>query len=250
MLPTNKNEFTSLELVELINQFREQEGNRKELAHGDFMKVIRDEFEEEIHAGNISLMSQDIEIGNGATRKSPMYILNLHQSRQVLVRESKYVRRAVIAYIDKLEQSALPQDYPSALRALADQAERTQKLMLENKMKDQQIAELKPRADYTDKILKNTGLVTISQIAKDYGMSGTAMNNKLHELGIQYKQSGQWLLYAKYHNCGYVHSETIPITRSDGREDIVMNTKWKQKGRLFLYEKLKAVGILPVIEKE
>lgn len=60
-------------------------------------------------------------------------------------------------------------------------------------VKDQIIGELKPRADYTDKILQNKGLVTITQIAKDYGMTGQEMNQKLHELGIQYKQSGQWL---------------------------------------------------------
>lgn len=119
----------------------------------------------------------------------------------------------------------------------------------ENKQKDQVIGELQPRADYTDNILKNTGLVTISQIAKDYGMSGNKMNEKLHGLGVQFKQSGQWLLYSKYHDKGYTHSETIPITRTDGRKDVKMNTKWTQKGRLFLYNLLKENGILPVIEQ-
>lgn len=117
-------------------------------------------------------------------------------------------------------------------------------------VQEQQIKELKPRADYTDKILQNKGLVTITQIAKDYGMSGNKLNEKLHELGVQYKQSSQWLLYAKYQDKGYTHSETVNITRSDGRPDIKMNTKWTQKGRLFLYELLKADGIFPVIERE
>lgn len=118
-----------------------------------------------------------------------------------------------------------------------------------NLILSQQIGELKPKADYTDKILKNKGLVTITQIAKDYGMSGQAMNELLHELGIQYKQSGQWLLYKEYHDKGYTHSETIDIVRSDGRPDIKMNTKWTQKGRLFLYELLKTIDVLPVIEQ-
>lgn len=117
-------------------------------------------------------------------------------------------------------------------------------------IKDQVIGELKPRADYTDKILRNPGLVTITQIAKDYGMSAIEMNRKLHELGIQFKQSDQWLLYSKYHNMGYTHSETVDIVRADGRPDIKMNTKWSQKGRLFLYNKLKAHGITPVIERK
>ena len=76
------------------------------------------------------------------------------------------------------------------------------------------------------------------------------MNKLLASLGIQYKQSGQWLLYSKYHDKGYTHSETIQITRSDGRPDIAMETKWTQKGRLYLYERLKKEGILPLIEQE
>lgn len=123
-----------------------------------------------------------------------------------------------------------------------------QRLIEEVNVKNQVIGELKPKADYTDKILKNPGLVTITQIAKDYGMSGQEMNRILHELGIQFKQSGQWLLYREFHGKGYTHSETVDITRADGRPDVKMNTKWTIKGRLFLYDKLKEAGIIPIIE--
>lgn len=114
---------------------------------------------------------------------------------------------------------------------------------------EQLIGELKPKADYTDRILQNKGLVTITQIAKDYGMSGQAMNEKLHEMKIIYKLGKQWLLYVKYHGKGYTHSETVDFTRKDGTPDVTMNTKWTQKGRLFLYNELKKVGILPTIER-
>ncbi len=129
--------------------------------------------------------------------------------------------------------------------------ERAKNKVLETSVavKDQLIGELKPKADYTDRILQNKGLVSISQIAKDYGMTGQALNAKLHELKIQYKQGNQWLLYAKYQACGYTHSKTIDITRSDGSKDVVMETKWTQKGRLFIYEQLKADRIIPVIER-
>ncbi|HBG7265660.1 TPA: phage antirepressor KilAC domain-containing protein [Clostridioides difficile] len=136
-----------------------------------------------------------------------------------------------------------------AKRWIEEQKEKEQ-LQLEGKMKDQVIKELKPKADYTDMILKNKGLVTITQIAKDYGMSGKEMNKILHERGIQYKQSGQWLLYKQHQGKGYTHSETIDITRSDGMTDVKMTTKWTQKGRLFLYDLLKVNNILPDIEKE
>jgi len=135
-------------------------------------------------------------------------------------------------------------------RALQFAQKQLEGLTLQLTMKDQVISELKPKADYTDSILKNKGLVTITQIAKDYGMSGHEMNAILHENGVQYKQSEQWLLYTKYQDKGYTHSETINITRKDGRPDITMNTKWTQKGRLFIYGLLKKSGILPVIEQE
>lgn len=135
---------------------------------------------------------------------------------------------------------------PDTIIQLATQLKEERALVQKQK---QIIGELKPKADYMDRILKNKGLVTITQIAKDYGMSGQAMNKLLHDLGVQYKQSGQWLLYREHHGKGYTHSETVEIIRSDGREDVKMNTKWTQKGRLFLYELLKENGALPLIEK-
>lgn len=123
-------------------------------------------------------------------------------------------------------------------------------LETENAQHKQIIGELKPRADYTDKILNNKSLVTITQIAKDYGMSGKKMNILLHDLGVQYKQSGQWLLYSKHHEKGFTHSKTIKIVRADGTPDTIMETKWTQKGRLFIYDLLKSNGILPLIEQD
>ena len=135
-------------------------------------------------------------------------------------------------------------------RALEIANKQVESLKLENNQQKQIIGELKPKADYTDSILQNKGLVTITQIAKDYGMSGQAMNDKLHELKVQYQIGNQWLLYSKYQAKGYTHSETIPITHRDGTKDVRMNTKWTQKGRLFIYDLLKTNGILPMIERE
>ena len=135
-------------------------------------------------------------------------------------------------------------------QSLKEERQKNEQLSLENIQQRQIIGELKPKATYYDVILNNKGLVTITQIAKDYGMSGRALNKKLHELGVQYKQSDQWLLYKEYHDKGYTHSQTQEIVLKDGTKDIKMNTKWTQKGRLFLYELLKYEGILPIIERE
>ena len=130
--------------------------------------------------------------------------------------------------------------------------ERQAKLLLaqENSVLLQQNNELKPKADYTDLVLANKTLVSITFIAKDYGMSGLAMNKLLHNLGVQYNQSGVWLLYAKHQTKGWTQSETHAVARKDGSKKMVMNTKWTQKGRLGIYNLLKTNGYLPVIEQD
>ncbi|KAA8455275.1 phage antirepressor KilAC domain-containing protein [Weissella paramesenteroides] len=119
-----------------------------------------------------------------------------------------------------------------------------------NALLTQQVAESRPKADYYDKIMQSKSLVTITQIAKDYGWSAKQMNDKLHELGVQYKIGGQWVLYSKYQDKGYTFSHTVDITKKDGSTDVKMNTKWTQKGRLFIYNLLKENDILPTIERE
>lgn len=115
---------------------------------------------------------------------------------------------------------------------------------------EQRVNELTPKATYYDLVLKNKSLVTITQIAKDYGMSGQELNSKLHELKVQYKQGATWLLYSKYQRTGWTHSDTVMVKRKDGTQKAVMQTKWTQKGRLGLYDLLKNHDILPLIEQE
>ncbi len=147
---------------------------------------------------------------------------------------------------DELVMKAM-QVMQNKLRKLED---KTEKLETENQVQFQLIGELKPKADYTDKILQSKGTVTVNAIANDYGMSAYAMNQKLHELKIQYKQGKQWLLYQEYRNNGYTHNKTIHFFHKDGTPDTNLNMEWTQKGRLFLYNKLKENGILPKIEQE
>lgn len=143
----------------------------------------------------------------------------------------------------KLQEALLN---PDTIITLATQLKREKEARL---MAEQRANELSTKADYCDVILANKSLVTITQIAKDYGMSGKAMNQLLHEKGVIYKQGSVWLLYAKYQGTGWTQSETKIITTRDGMEKAVLNTKWTQKGRLGLYELLKRDGILPLIEQ-
>jgi phage antirepressor YoqD-like protein len=186
------------------------------------------------------------------TKMGCEFIANKFTGEKGILFTAKYTKR-----FNQMEQtlkqpidSYMIQDPIERAKAWIKEQEQKQTLEFANRQKDQLIGELRPKADYMDKILQNTGLVTITQIAKDYGISGEKMNSLLHRLGVQYKQSGQWLLYTKYQDKGYTHSATVDITHNDGRPDIKMNTKWTQKGRLFLYNLLKGNGVLPVIERK
>ena len=188
--------------------------------------------------------------------ESGLYSLILSSKLPTAKKFKRWVTSEVLPSIRKHgmyatdELIANPDIAIAAFQALKEEREQRQLLQFECNKQKQIIGELKPKADYTDIILQSKSLVTVTQIAKDYGMSGTAMNEMLHNYGVQYKQSGQWLLYSKYHNNGFTHSETVTITHSDGRTGTVMNTKWTQKGRLFIYNLLKSYGILPVIERD
>lgn len=134
----------------------------------------------------------------------------------------------------------------AALQELKAERERTKMLQLTAAIQEQQIAEMQPKASYYDLILQNRNTVPVTQIAKDYGMSGRAFNKLLHEIGIQFKLRETWLLYQEYANQGYTQTRTHAIDADRS----VMHTYWTQKGRLFLYDLLKSgCGTLPVIER-
>lgn len=160
-----------------------------------------------------------------------------------------WVTSEVLPTLRKTGGYTMPKTYLEALKAFTAEVEKNEMLSLENKIQTQQINELKPKADYTDRILKTTDLMTTTQIAKDYGMSAKQFNALLHDYKVQFKQNGQWLLYSQYQSKGYTSSETVEFDRPDGTVGVRLNTKWTQKGRLFLYGLLKKHDVVPTIER-
>lgn len=167
---------------------------------------------------------------------------------------------AYVSAFEKMRQRiqfpALPKDYPSALRALADSEEQRMALeasnatlAAENERQAQVIAEFEPIRQYVDIILESPDALATSQIAADYGMSAQQLNKILRDEGVQHKVNGQWLLYKKHMNKGYTKSKTFQFTHSDGRADTKLHTQWTQKGRLMIHNILEKRGIVAMMDR-
>ena len=246
--------MTSVEIAELTGK-----------KHAHVLRDIRNLLGQGVSESNFGLSSYQQQQPNGGVKEVTMYELT---PKGCLILASGYdpvLREKIVNKLDEYQQKEraemlqLP-DFTNpaeAARAWAQEYEKKTVLALENKRLEEenvQLAaenqELKNDRNYLDLIMRSRALLTISQIAQDYGMSGKAMNKKLADMGIQYSINGQWILYAKYKDCGYVSSRSIDITRADGRPDVVLHTEWTQAGRKFLYEELKKQGIIPMLERD
>ena len=236
--------MTSLEIAEITGK-----------KHTHVMRDIRSLLEQGVNESNFGL----VEYKDKKGEKRPMYSLT---PKGCLILASGYdavLREKIIDRLEVLEKKNVPQVPQSFSEALLLAAKQQQEIEEKQKQIEAQTAqineldsavkEMQPKVTYVDTILSSKETVTTTQIAQDYGKSAKAFNILLRNFGIQRKVGGQWILYAKYISFGYVQSETVSITHSDGRVGSIMHTKWTQKGRLFLYNELKEHEILPLIEK-
>lgn len=112
---------------------------------------------------------------------------------------------------------------------------------------EQALLEAAPKVSYYDVVLQSDSLLTITEIAKDYGLSAKKLNLLLHDAGVQFRQSGPWFLYARFAEQGYTQSKTHEYDEGKTRTHMY----WTQQGRLFVYDLLKnQFGLLPVIEQD
>lgn len=151
----------------------------------------------------------------------------------------------------KLEEVLLNPDILINLATqLKDERQARLGLEKENSQLNLELAEVTEKTRYLDLILDSPDELIVKQIAQDYGMSAVKFNQILNKLRIQYKQNNQWLLYSKYQGKGYIRSRTFNYIGNDNKQHTRINTCWTQKGREFLYRKLKRAGYLPVVEQD
>lgn len=222
----------------------------------DFSRWVKSNFSEFVE--NTDFFGGHIDVrGNqyGGTQTLDDYVLTIDMAKHLCLMSKTGKGKICRQYLIDLEKAwnTPKQVMARALKIAEREIEKLKagRIALEKEIVelDREISELTPKANYVDVILKSKSTVLVTQIAQDYGMSAKAFNRKLKELGIQHKVGRQWILYGKYQGQGYVHSQTINIERSNGKADVVMQTEWTQKGRLFLYEELKKHEIYPMIER-
>ena len=104
--------------------------------------------------------------------------------------------------------------------------------------RDEEIARLKPRADYADSVLDSINCITTTQLAKELGMTAQQLNRRLCEMRIQYWQSGQYMLYADYARQGFAKSRTRRHVCKHGIVMTEMYLVWTERGRNFIHQLL------------
>jgi prophage antirepressor-like protein len=244
---------------------------RKFRVYGDFENplFLAKDVAEWIEHSNPSKMISDAELSESEVSRQTMGTLTnsytalfvtedglyeiLMQSRKPIAKKFKQEVKEVLRSIrkhgvymtsDTLDKMiASPEFGIKLLSALQAERDKNTTLLVENEKQRQLIGELQPMADYVNHILSSTGAVTITQIAADYGISAQQLNKILYEERMQRRVGGQWILYHEHMDKGFTKSETVPITRSDGRPDTRLHTKWTQRGRLMINELLNRRGI-------
>lgn len=196
-------------------------------------------------------------------RPSIEYAITIDMAKQLSMIENnelgKMARKYFIECEKKLKDMVfslqIPRTFSEALRLAADQQEKIEQQQKTIEAHESEIlalsdkvSEMQPKVTYYDQILSSKNTILLTQIAKDYGCSATKFNKILSNLHIQYRMRDQWVLYAEHAGKGYTKSTSYSVDCHDGTYITKLRTEWTQKGRLFLYDKLKANGILPTMD--
>ncbi|HFA9657215.1 TPA: phage antirepressor KilAC domain-containing protein [Neisseria gonorrhoeae] len=148
------------------------------------------------------------------------------EAREYFIECEKQLRRG---------KFALPTTYKEALQSLLIEVEAKERLQVQNELQAKELEKQAPKVAYYDEVMTSQSTYNANQIAKELGMSAVTLNKKLHELKVQYKQGGQWLLYHPHQNKGYTKTVTYTYTDSKGETCTNSSTVWTEKGRAFIH---------------
>ena len=175
----------SLELLLLVNIARE-DSSEKPVRHNDFVARCRDELDGEYY--------ESFVVQNLNKTDSEVLRLTPDQCKLVAMRESKSVRRQVLAALNQMAP-ALPKNFAEALRLAADQQEQIDQ-------QAQQLAIAAPKVEFVDKYVEATGLKGFRQVAKLLDAKERALGEFLESQKIMYWLGGERVPYANHIDAG------------------------------------------------
>lgn len=176
----------------------------------------------------------------------------LMQSRKPIAKEFKKGVKEILKTIRKTggylatKQDDTPEEIMAraltiAQATLAKREERLKQLEAETEQQQvtieiqtEEIKKSAPKVSYYDNHLQSVNTQTSTQAAKQIGMDAEKLHKKLKEIGIIYRQSGQWILHAPYSTWGMHSTRTQTYTRSDGSTGTSVYTVWTTKGVRFI----------------
>ena len=176
----------------------------------------------------------------------------LMQSRKPAAKEFKKGVKAILkeirktgAYVaikeDDTEEDIIARGLIAAKAALERKEARVRELEAQTEKQtvvithqQEQIQKDAPKVEYYDQTLAAINCVTPTQIGNDLGISAKTLNQKLSEIGIIYKQSGQWMFKGKYKDWNLGNSRTFNRILPDGRVIANTNLVWNQRGKRFI----------------
>jgi phage antirepressor YoqD-like protein len=234
----NQDQITSLELVKQINLFRDKEGNRSELRHNDLLKIIRDEFEDEINEGKISHVTYKDKKGE----LRPMFELTISQAKQVLLRESKFVRKAVVHYLEELEEKVKKPQFIdfSSPEVVIQLAKNWKDEKEKRELAEKQLIKQSAKIEFIDRVLDTEEKLDIGQCAKilELPFGRNILYRELRERGIFFKNKNEPKQF--YMERQYFQLRETVIPGKDNQPIIKLKVLVTQRGLGFLSTLFKA----------
>lgn len=133
-----------------------------------------------------------------------------------------------------------PDNAIKLLTALKRERAEKERLAEQNRLANEQIKQVLPKAQYYDQVLQSDSLITTNVIADQLGMSARRLNDILVKRNIIYRQSDTYVLYAKYRGLGYEGYRThIYISSTTGQQFTKQHLYWTEKGREFIHNLLR-----------